>query len=189
MLFLVLVFLLGWGLESCGGWYIKFSTPDVPPAPCPIQDLLLEASNFPGKEWEETGSRSEKAAPDRMGIERIGTSFSGPIGGVFQEVYRFESERQASRAYADSAESWFTPASQRTEWTIPQEIDHLAVNADRYRTGCNYRKLGGLEYCQYVAQYRTYVIRFFAGMRALSYKDFIELVNEVNHRATSCLGQ
>jgi hypothetical protein len=154
-----------------------------------IFDLLLEASNFPGKEWEETGSRSEKAAPDRMGIERIGTSFSGPIGGVFQEVYRFESERQASRAYADSAESWFTPAEYETEWVTPEELDNLAVNADRYRAGCNYRKLGDFEHCQYVAQYRSYVIMFFAGMRALSYENFIELVKEVDHRATSCLGQ
>jgi hypothetical protein len=186
---MILVFLLDMSLGSCGGGYIKFTTPDVPPAPCPIQELLLDVSAFPGDNWEETGSRSEKAAPDRMGIEKIGTSFSGPIGGAFQEVYRFESERQASRAYTDSVQSWFTSATGRTEWTIPMELSNLVVNADKYRVGCNELKSGGYKQCQYVAQYSTYVIIFFAGMRAMSYDDFIELVEEIDQRAISSLVQ
>ena len=189
MLFLVLFFLLGWGLGSCGGVYLKFSTPDIPPAPCPIQELLLDVSAFPDYDWEETGSRSERGAPVRMGVERIGTAYSTTNGGALQDVYRIGYESEARKAYKDSTKSWFTPAEDRTEWATPEKLNNLTVSADLYRAGCNNRKLGDLEECQYVAQYGPYVIRFFAHMHALSYEDFIELVKEIDHQATSCLRQ
>ena len=188
-LYLFPLLLVVCGLAGCGDWYIKFSTPDIPPAPCPIQDLLLDVSVFPGDDWQETGSRSERAAPVRMGIEKIGTSFSGPVEGAFHEAYRLESDRKASNAYKDSVESWFTPAEHETEWKTPIGLDNLAVNAEKYRVACNDLKSDGHEQCQYVAQYGPYVIRFFAGMRGLSYEDFIELVKEIDQRATNCLEQ
>jgi hypothetical protein len=186
-LYLILVFLLAIGLGSCIGWHLEYSTPDISDAPCLIQDLLLDISSFPISGWKETGSRSEKAASVRMGIERIGTGFSGPIGGVFQEIYRFKNERDARRLYKDSVKSWFTPAKTRTEWETPQELSNLEVTTDRYQVGCNDLKSGDFEQCQYVAQYGPYIIRFFTGMRSLSYDDFAELVNEIDRRATSCL--
>jgi hypothetical protein len=187
MLSLVLLFLVACGLEGCGGWFIEFSTPDVPPAPCPIQELLLDVSNFPNEDWQETGSRSERSAPVRMGIEKIGTSFSDPNDGTLQQAYRFESEQQARSAYREEVESWFTPAEHEMEWATPQEMENLAVNADQYRVGCNDLKSGGREQCQYVAQYGPYILLLFGGMRSLSYDDFIGLVNEVDQRATNCL--
>ena len=189
MVFFIVFLLLSWGLGSCGRVYIRFNTPNVPPAPCPIRDLLLDVSAFLGNGWEETGSRSERGASVRMGIERIGTSFLGPVGGVFQEIYRYEDERQASRAFEDSAESWYTPMKDRTEWATPREIENLAVNADHYRVGCNNLKSGGFEQCQYVAHYGSFIIRFFAGMRSLSYGDFIELVKKIDQQAISCQGK
>ena len=187
MLFSILVFLLCWGMGSCGGAYIKFSTPDVPLAPCPIQELLLDVSVLPGEDWKETGSRSERAATVRMGIERIGTGFSRSNGGVFQEAYRFETENRARSAYKNTVESLFTSSEYRTEWITPQELENLAVNADQYRTGCNDRKLGGLEECQYVSQYGPYLIMFFADMRGLSYENLIEFVKGIDQRTTNCI--
>jgi hypothetical protein len=179
--------MLGLVLSGCQGWYLEFSTPDIPPAPCPIQELLLDVSAFPGDDWEETGSRSERSAPVRMGIEKIGTAFSMTNNGALQAVYRIGYESEARRAYKDSAESWFTPAEHQTEFVTPQVMESLAVNADQYRVGCNDRKLGEREQCQYVAQYGPYVIRFKAHIRTLSYEDFTELVEEIDQRATSCL--
>jgi hypothetical protein len=124
-----------------------------------------------------------------MGIERIGTSFSMTNNGALQDVYRFKDDRQAGKAYKDSAESWFTPADYETEWAIPQEMGNLAVNAEQYQVSCNDLKRGGFERCQYVAQYGPYVINFFAHMRTLSYEDFIELVKEIDQRVISCLGR
>jgi hypothetical protein len=149
--------------------------------------LLLDVSSFPNEGWKETGSRSEKAASVQMGIERIGTGFSGPSGGVFQEIYRFKNVQDARRLYKDSVKSWFTPAETRTEWETSQELSNLVIAADRYQVGCNDLKTGDFEQCQYVAQYGPYVIRLFAGMRSLSYEKFVELVNEIDQRATSCL--
>jgi hypothetical protein len=188
-LYLILLSLLVCGLGGCGDWHIMFSTPDVPPSSCPIQELMLDTSVLPGDDWQEIGSRSEKAASVRMGIEKIGTSFSTPIDGAFQEAYRFESERQANSAYKDSVESWFTPAEHETNWAVPQELVGLEVNADQYHVGCNDLKNDGFEQCQFVAIYGPYVIRFFAGMRGLSYESFIDIVKEVDSRATSCLGK
>lgn len=189
MVFLILVFLLGVGLGGCGGWRLEFDTPDIPPAPCPIQDLLLDVSDFLDDDWEETGSRSERDAPVRIGVERIGTSFSTVNGGVLQDVYRIGYEHEARKAYKDLARSWFTPSEHETDYAIPTEMSNLAVNADQYQVGCNDLKSGDFELCQYVAQYSSYVIRLFAHMRALTKEEFIGLVNGIDQRATNCLEQ
>ena len=187
MLCLIILFLLTLSSEGCGGWYVKFSTPVIHPAPCPIQELLLDVSVLPGNNWQETGSRSEGSAPVRMGIEKIGTSFSGPTDSVLQGVYRFEGESQARSAYRELVESWFTTSEHDTKWATPDTLANLVVNADRYRVGCNELQSGGLEHCQYVAQYGPYVIRLLLGTSALSYDDFIGLVNEVDQQATNCI--
>lgn len=188
MMFLVLFLLIISGLGGCGGWSIKFTTPVVPPAPCPIEDLLLDVSEFPGNDWEETGSRSVRGAPVMMGIGRIGTAFSTTNGGATQEVYRFEDERKARRALINDTASWFIPSAYETEWETPKELENLTITPREYRIGCNDNKHGGSEQCQYVAQYGPYVIVFFAHMRALTYGNFINLVNEIDQRATRCLG-
>ena len=189
MLCIIILFLVALSSEGCEGWYIEFSTPVVHPAPCLINELLLDVSAFPGGSWQEMGSPSERDAPVRMGIERIGTNFSGPIGGVFQEIYRFEDEQMARRAYKDSAASWFTPSEHETDWATPPELDNLAVNADQVQAGCNDEKSGGVEQCQYVARYGPYILRLFGGMRGLSDEDFIKLVAEIDLRATNCLAR
>lgn len=186
--FIALWFLLEWGLAGCGG-HIEFGTPVIHPAPCPIQELLLEESDLPDDTWQEIGSPSEKDAPVRMGIEKIGTMISGPLDFTLQQVYRFESDRRAKRAYRDEIESWFTPSEHETKYMIPTEMSNLDVNADQYRVGCYDLKSGGSEQCQYVAQKGPYIIRFIAGMRALTYEDFLVLINDLDQRAISCLGQ
>jgi hypothetical protein len=189
ILSLVLIIILSIGLGGCERWYLEFSTPEIHPAPCPIQDLLLDASTFPDGEWLESGSRSEKEAPSRMGIERIGTGFSSKVDGVVQDVYRFEDELKARKAYNSSVDSWFTPGEYETEWINPSVLDNLVIGADHYREGCNNSKPSGLESCQYVAQYGPYVIKLYAGMRALSYEEFNSLVTEIDKRAISCLSR
>jgi hypothetical protein len=184
LLCLVVIIFVAFGAGGCGGWYIKFSTPV--PAPCPIDELLLDVSVFPGN-WQETGSRSERSAPVRMGIEKIGTSFSDPKDGTLQEAYRFENERQAQIAYRKEVGSWFTTSSHETNWTTPQELDNLTVNTDQFRVGCHNIISGSREQCQFVARYGPYILRLLGGMRALSYNDFIRLVNEVDRQAINCL--
>ncbi|HNT26459.1 MAG TPA: hypothetical protein PKM21_18980 [Anaerolineales bacterium] len=187
MLCLFMLFLVTLGAGGCGGWHLEFSTPVPHPAPCPIQELLLDVSVLPGDNWQEMGEPSEKSAPVRMGIEKIGTSFLNPTNSVLQGVYRFEGESQARSAYRESVESWFTTSQNDTKWAAPDALANLVVNADRYRVGCNELQSGGLEHCQYVAQYGPYVIKLLLGTSALSYVDFIGLVNEVDQRATSCI--
>lgn len=136
------------------------------------------------------GFTSERDAPVRIGIERIGTSFPGPFDFTLQQVYRFEVDRQTKNAYREEAESWFTtPTEHETDWTTPPELDNLAVNADQVRAGCHDEKSGGVEQCQYVARYGPYILRLLGGMRSLSDEDFTNLVAEIDSRATNCLAR
>jgi hypothetical protein len=189
VVFLILVFLLGVGLVGCGGWSLEFDTPNVPPAPCRIEELLIDVSDLPGDTWQEIGSPSDRDAPVRMGVEKTGTMFSGTFDFILQQVYRFESDRQANNAYEEEVGVWFKPSTHHTEYAKPQELDNLVVNTDQYQVGCNDLKSGGREQCQFVASYGAYIIRLLGGMRDLSYEDVIELVNEIDQRATSCLAQ
>ena len=189
MLCIIILFMVALSSEGCEGWHIDISTSVVHPAPCLINDLLLDVSAFPGDSWQEMGSPSEQDAPVRMGIERIGTSFSGPFDFTLQQVYRFEGDQQAKNAYREGAESWFTPTEHETDWATSPKLDNLAVNADQVRAGCHDEKSGGVEQCQYVARYGPYILRLLGGMHSLSDEDFTNLVAEIDLRATNCLAR
>lgn len=187
VLCLIVLCLVAFSSEGCEGWYIEFSTPVIHPASCPIEELLLDVSAFPSGSWQEMGPPSERNAPVRIGIERIGTSFSDPSDFTLQQVYRFEGDRKAKSAYREEVESWFIASSHETEWIKPPELDNLVVNTDQFRAGCHDEKSGGREQCQYVAQYGPYILRLLGGMRSLSYEDFIKLVKDIDQRAINCI--
>jgi hypothetical protein len=173
---------------GCSYTLISFSSPPEPP--CPIEGLLLEEHLFRGEEWEETGLRSSRGAPSSLGIERIGTTFSTPTqGGAIHHIYRFWDSREAGQGYEELTNTWFSPVEGYTEWATPSDLANLSMNADQFLLACHIRIKNNVERCQYTAQYESYVVEFRADMLALDYDDFIELVNEIDQRTTSCLAQ
>jgi hypothetical protein len=170
--------------------YTVFSFRPSPDPPCPIESLLLDVSLFSGEGWEETGSRTERGAPSRLGIERIGTSFSTPTkGGANQDIYRFWDSQGARKGYKELVNSWFSPQAGYSEWATPPDLVNLSTGANQAQLACSVYLSGQVEWCQYIAQYQSYVIKLSTDMLALSHEDFIELVREIDQRATSCLGQ
>jgi hypothetical protein len=186
---LITVVILASGLYAgCSFTVISFRA--LPDPPCPIESLLLDVSLFPGEGWEETGSRTERGAPSRLGIERIGTSFSTPTkGGANQDVYRFWDAREARKGYRELVNSWFSPQAGYSEWATPPDLANLLTHANQDQLACSVYVSGQVEWCQYIAQYQPYVIKLSADMLAISHEDFIELVKEIDRRATSCLEQ
>ena len=186
---LLVVIILASGLYTgCSFTVISFRTPPDPP--CPIDSLLLDVSFFTGEGWEETGSRTERGAPSRLGIERIGTSFSTPTkGGANQDIYRFWDSRGARKGYRELVNSWFSPQVGYSEWSTPPDLANLFTDANQYHIACSLYQSSQVEWCQYIAQYEPYVIKLSADMLALSHEDFTELVREIDRRATNCLGQ
>lgn len=176
-----------WAISGCGDVYVQFTKPKGYSCPCDIQDVLLEASEFPDNSWIETGSRSISGAPLRMGIDRVGTSYSTVNDGALNEAYQFKNDNQAKKAFNNSSKTWFISSEYRTDWMIPPELDKLAVNADRFQVGCNHLVDDGNEHCQYVAQYGSFVVYLLAGMNSLSYEEFNIIVSIVDQRAINCL--
>lgn len=186
---LIVAMILVFGLHTgCSFTIFSFSVPPDPP--CPIKNLLLEVSFFPGTDWEETGLRTARGAPSTLGIGRIGTTFSTPTkGGAIQHIYRFWDSKEAGKGYEELTKTWVSPEDGYTEWMTPSELINLPINADQSLLACHVHITSQVERCQYIAQYESYVVEFRADLIALSYKDFIELVREIDRRATSCLRQ
>jgi hypothetical protein len=80
----VLFLVLGLTTQACG---ITFFPTPIPEGPCSIDTLLIEESILPEGVFTETGSRSIKDAPARVGIERTGTSFSSPDRGELISMF------------------------------------------------------------------------------------------------------
>ena len=161
-----------------------------PPAPCPIEGLLIEVTDLPpAYEWLETGSRSSRGAPLRMGVERIGTVFSGYelFDGVSHEIYRFKNKGSASRNYADIEEIDFSVLHYSKEWELPDELSQIQLAADRHTIGCNLYTDSGAEECQFLAQYGPYLVRFSIRLHGLKFGDVIPIIEEIDRRTVKCL--
>ena len=165
-----------------------------PKGPCPIESLLLVAEDLPNGNWGETGSRSIKGAPSRLGVERIGTSFINPEeGGVNHEVYRFASLTDAIEGYEELAGSWFYPNDNRSIWIIPAQLENLSINASQYRLGCSTYLPTGEEECQWIALYGSitlflnYGIFQNADVQNSRYENIAMIISKIDQKMTGCL--
>ena len=173
----------------------------VPEGPCQIDTLLISEAALPKDVLEETGSRSVDSAPASVGIEKIGTSFSSVNqGGLVQDVYRFWDAEGAKDEFEDVAQYYFIPREHETEWTTPTDLASLLLQADRYKIACttipvraNRYEIGNtatkardIEICQFVAHYDVYVIYMHVNRIALDHNDLLFLIQDIDHRFSSC---
>jgi len=160
-----------------------------PAAPCPIEGLLLTTTDLPpAYEWLETGSRSSRGAPLRMGVERIGTVFGGYelYDGVIHQIYRLESKRSASQNYTDIERKVFSALNYSKEWELPDELSQIQLAADRQTIGCNLYTESGSEECRFLAQYGPYLVRFSIRLHGLKFGDVIPIIEEIDRRMAQC---
>lgn len=179
---LSLLFILSAG---CG---ISLNPP--PKGSCPIDSLLIDNTSLPGTIFQETGSRSANSAPARVGIEKIGTSFSSyDKGGIVQDVYRFSSFKDAQKEYDEVSKYYFSKQKNSTLWKPPEDLNDLKLHADAFKIACSTLTdvEPNVEVCQFTAQYGIYETYFSVDMITLDYNDLSRLVGEIDHKMSLCL--
>jgi hypothetical protein len=158
----------------------------VEKAACKADNLLLDISAFPTNIWEEIGSRDRRDAPSRLGLERAGTSFSTQTqGGAVQDFYRFATIDDAEKNYEQLQPDWFNLAPKGSVFISPNELQSIQLGADKYRLGCSQTVI---ETCRLVALYQTYVVEFKVDMPSLTYSDLVRLLQEIDQKMMSCVG-
>lgn len=129
---------------GCGG----FCNATPPPAPCPIEALLLDESVVPN-EWYFSTSGDPAT---RFGVEFESVGFTSQYGGGIYDVYRERSLRKAQDSYRGLAKSYFDPRAKLTEWELPPEIMYQSLIADQAQLGCATDIFSKVQRCQFVAQ-------------------------------------
>lgn len=180
----VLAFCPLW-LAGCVWGRAELATP--PPAPCPVETLLLDEASFPSGDWEQLGSPSPRGAPSTVGVERLGTSFSAKQREVaVNHVYRFFEEGDAERGFYDLSETWFRDRPYETTWLVPEQIA-IKPAADEFRLACNYDKELEVHQCRFIGQYGVYVTELSMRTIASSEDEFAMAVANVDARLNACL--
>ena len=173
------------GTSACCG--VLFCVPP-PGAPCEIETLLVDESVFP-RGWEQQGLPSSEQATISFGVEKRGTGFSTRTRGVaVQDVYRAFNARAAATGYRDFR-SLFSVRKEETEWTLPAELTYRSQVADQYRLACSTHRPSGVERCQFVGQYRMYLVSFHTYMstQMMTYDDFEHILQDIDQRMAKCL--
>jgi hypothetical protein len=154
---------------------------------CPIEDLLIKASDLPGDQWEEVGSRSYRDAPSKLGIERIGTGFSTPYDGISEEnVYRFSSESDTTDGFYKLADLWHCLEPEGTVWSQLVLPSNRTLAANEYRIECSVSPQLSLRTCWYIARYGKTVIEFRTAMIIINDNDFFNIINLLDQRVVNC---
>ncbi|MBN1876745.1 MAG: hypothetical protein JXA33_21150 [Anaerolineae bacterium] len=178
--FIMVVGLLGFTL-GCGV-VIRNATP--PPAPCPIEELLIDENVVPDEWWlYSTGDPAT-----RFGVEFEEISFNSSNGRMLYDVYREWSVRKAQDSYRDLAKSYFSLQNNLTAWDLPPELTYQSSVADQVQIGCAMAISSQSQRCQFVAQYDVYVVWFHASMsEVMTYTDFEAVLQNIDERMATCL--
>ena len=181
-LFIMVIGLMGSAL-SCG---VTISNATPPPAPCPIESLLVDESVVPD-EWYFSMYGDPTS---RFGVEFEKVHFNSQYGGGTQNVYREWTEREAQRGYRSLVKSWFSPQGELTEWVLPSELSYHGLIADQMQLGCATDIFAKTQRCQFIAQYGVYVVWFQASMsEVMTYSDFEVVLRDIDRRMAECLAQ
>lgn len=154
---------------------------------CPIDQLLINASDLPGNQWYEVGSRSYRDAPSRVGIERIGTGFSTTFSGsVGENVHRFRNETDTKVGYADLADVWFRLEPEGTTWTPLDIPTDLLIDPLEYRLECSVRPSQTVRSCAYVARYENTVFQLKTDMIIIEDDDLFNIIRLMDQKVKAC---
>jgi hypothetical protein len=179
----VMIFTLA--ISSCVGLKIQV---DLKPQTelCSIEDLLITVSDLPGDQWYESGSRSYRDAPSRLGIERIGTGFTTDTGGASENVYRFKNATAANEGYFELSSKWERLVSDGTYWYTLDLPSDITIEADNYRLECSVTGANKVRKCWFIAQYDTTVIEFKSYMIGIDDNDFFNIIKNIDSKAINC---
>lgn len=154
---------------------------------CTLDSLLLQTASLPGDGWQEVGSRDERAAPSRLGIERIGTSFvARDGGGVLHIIYRFADEDEAVSEYPELSENWFLLMPEGTVCRPHPVLAASAPSTSEATTGCCTAP-DGHERCLLVARYGPDVVEFAADMTSVDIDQLAGIFEKLDAKMAECV--
>jgi hypothetical protein len=153
---------------------------------CPIKNLLIDEVDLPGGQWEEVGSRSYRDAPSKLGIDRIGTSFSTPTYGiVVEDIYRFKNSDNIKEEYLKLNTDWFVLESNGIDWKKLKIPDKVPINALEYHLECAIRP-NQSRFCLYIARYEREVIELKTDMIIIKDEDLFTIIELINEKVNNC---
>jgi len=186
---LLLLALLAWlGMCACLARFRP--TQEYPP----IDRLLIDESPFPEgwmatePSWEHP-PRAPWSGPTRR-VEYISRGFhtrsgSGAVAGI--SIQQFDSPSAAAEEYMQEIDVTFRVRDKRydTSWVVPKELLFESRLADQYQYACAtvgyYPQLN----CEYVAQYRVFVLHFSIDIydtSVITYTDLLPVFQAIDER-------
>lgn len=154
---------------------------------CPIEDLLITASDLPGDQWEEIGSRSYRDAPVRLGIECIGTGFSTKINGNAEEnIYRFKDESEANNGFTVLYDMWSGLVLKGTTWSPLDLPSSVKISANDIRLTCSIEGDNKVRSCWYLARYDRTVVEFISTMIIVDDNGFFGVIQTIDSKIVKC---
>lgn len=155
-----------------------------PEGPCLIQTLLISDTVLPIGIFYESGSRSEYDPPAKIGIEKIGTSFSSEdAGGIIHNIYRFNTDKEAQDEIEQIIRYEFENTI-NTEWFFPPIAP--SITADKFELACMQFPQNGAR-CRLVAKYRVYVSDLFVDLIVLNYDDLKSIIEHLDNSMVACM--
>lgn len=149
---------------------------------------MIDGALFP-KGWSQAGSPSQRGAPVRWGVDKLGVSFVTQENGVANQfVHQGRNPEHTEEGYLDLVTSWFDSREDATDWYIPPEFNYKSTIADRYRFGCRTYKPSGVESCQLVGQYGVYITRFHTFISPImTYNDLECIFQAIDNKMAQCI--
>ena len=153
---------------------------------CELSNLLINDESFPGEGWFETGSRTLRGAPIRMGAGRVGTSFNHPIGGVaLNGIYYFKKVEDAENAFLRDLDYQRSLLFEGTECEDVFWFSDLLTKASESQEYICTEPEGLKRYIA-VMRYETYVVDFLADMVVLEPADIQGILADIDDLFNIC---
>jgi len=186
ILMLLLIFLQIYLLTACCGVYFTVTPGERTPIKCPAANILLDQDILPHIAWQGVWQNREDATY-RIGIDRAGAGFSTrDSGGIVQSVYLLKSREEAEKEFDDRVDGLFQQTQVFSEWTTPDPLQNVRLNADKYRLACASYKESNAVRCMFFAYYGPYLTELSVVIDAVQYTDLITLVSAIDNKAVEC---
>jgi hypothetical protein len=164
--------------------------------PADLRDLLVDASIFP-QGWHIDPPQVQ-GMEDLGQVEGVDIQFLSDAPGLVaarQILLWYRDESSASKHFDELQLSWFNDSSVAalTPWVTPAQLPYRSAIANKSRFACSDNGIAGrATVCQFLAQYRAYVVIFhtimtpenYAVKGQMTFPELQPILEEIDRRMT-----
>ena len=163
------------------GCFPSSETPEIAPI-CDerVERLLISVSIFPDGWFTE---RTSRPRTHLNAIHRCGRGFSVLNGVANYSVYEYKNVSEAKNSFDRQQTRFFRDDEYHTVWQVPNFAYDIDISAaDEYYLACRSRSEGVQEFCQLLAVYGQFTVRFHTYMfeESMTDDDFIKIVQVID---------